>query len=95
MALSEEGGVFSDTVEADETYFSGRRNMGDVCQKMLTDTGRETVGAVGVVSLKDRAVKHARAKVVERTDAACMRGTHLRYRQLVAPNGLPPEARSV
>ena len=68
-------GGFSGPVEADETYFGGRRrNMSNSRRKALQDTGRGPVGKTAVVGIKDRASKRVRAKVVERTDAETLQG---------------------
>lgn len=75
VALAEEGRVFSGPVEADETYFGGkRRNMSNARRKELMHTGRGAVGKVAVAGLKDRPTKNVRAKVVEATDAPTLQG---------------------
>ena len=75
VALSEEGKVFSDPVEVDETYFGGKRaNMSNARRKELAGTGRGAVGKTAVVGAKDRATKQVAAKVVERTDASTLQG---------------------
>ena len=71
------GGGFSGPVEADETYFGGKRqNMSNAQRKALKEegAGRGAVGKVAVVGVKDRETKQVRAKVVERTDAATLQG---------------------
>ena len=68
-------GGFSGPVEADETYFGGRRrNMSNSRRKALQDTGRGAVGKTAVVGIKDRASNKVRAKVVEHTDSATLQG---------------------
>ena len=72
-AFAEGGSVFSGPVEADETYFGGkRRNMSNAKRKELT--GRGSAGKVAVAGIKDRATKQVRAMVVERTDKATLQG---------------------
>ena len=52
-------GDFSGPVEADETYFGGKRkNMSNAKRRELADTGRGPVGKVAVVGVKDRETKH-------------------------------------
>ncbi len=64
---------FNGPVEADETYFGGRRrNMSKSKRKELE--GRGTVGKVAVAGVKDRISNHVRAKVVEHTDAETLQG---------------------
>ncbi len=71
----ENPGGFSGPVEADESYFGGRRrNMSNAKRKELADTGRGSVGKTAVVGIKDRASNQVRAKVVERTDAPTLQG---------------------
>ena len=68
-------GGFSGPVEADESYFGGRRrNMSNRKRKALQDTGRGAVGKTAVVGIKDRASNQVRAKVVEHTDSATLQG---------------------
>ena len=68
-------GGFSGPVEADETYFGGRRrNMSNARRKALRDTGRGAVGKTAVVGIKDRDSNQVRAKVVKRTDAETLHG---------------------
>lgn len=65
----------SGPVEADESYFGGKRkNMSNAKRKALKDTGRGAVGKTAVVGVKDRASNQVRAKVVQRTDAATLQG---------------------
>ncbi|MDE0680149.1 MAG: IS1595 family transposase [Gammaproteobacteria bacterium] len=60
-------------VEADETYFGGKReNMPASKRKMLT--GRGTVGKTIVAGAKDRPSKQVRAKVVARADTPTLSG---------------------
>ena len=62
-------GQFSGPVEADETYFCGKRkNMSNARRKDLADTGRGAVGKTAVVGAKDRETRQVRAKVVKSTD---------------------------
>ena len=68
-------GGFSGPVEADESYFGGRRrNMSNAKRKALQDTGRGAVGKTAVVGIKDRKTNQVRAKVVERTDTKTLQG---------------------
>ena len=76
-AYEENAGTFSGPVEADETYFGGKRkNMSNAKRRALAEAGagRGSVGKVAVVGVKDRATKHVRAKVVEHTDKATLQG---------------------
>ena len=71
------GPKFSGPVEADETYFGGKRkNMSNAKRKELADAGagRGTVGKTAVVGVKDRATNQVQATVVERTDKATIHG---------------------
>ena len=68
-------GGFSGPVEADETYFGGRRrNMSNARRKERADTGRGAVGKTAVVGIKDRETNQVRAQVIERTDTATLQG---------------------
>ena len=70
-----DGGGFTGPVEADETYFGGKRkNMSNAQRRELAGTGRGAVGKTAVVGVKDRATKHVRAKVVESTDKVTLQG---------------------
>ena len=74
-AFAEQGAMFSGPVEADETYFGGKRaSMSNAKRKALADTGRGPVGKVAVVGIKDRATKQVRAKRVESTDKPTLQG---------------------
>ena len=73
VALAQEGGVFSGPIEADETYFGGRRaNMPKSKREELT--GRGAVGKTAVVGVKDRATKAVAAKVVADTTGPTLQG---------------------
>ena len=62
------GGPFLGPVEADESYFGGKRaNMSKAKRKTLT--GRGAVGKSIVVGVKDRRTNQVSAAVVEGTDA--------------------------
>lgn len=76
MALLEEGKVFSDPVEVDETYFGGKRaKLSNARRKELAGGHREgAVGKTAVAEAKNRTTKQVAAKVVERTDAATYQG---------------------
>ena len=68
-------GEFEGPVEADETYFGGRRkNMSNSRRKALENTGRGPVDKIAVVDVKDRDSNQVRAKVVRKTDAATLQG---------------------
>lgn len=72
-----EGSLFTGPVEADETYFGGKRaNMSNAKRKEIRETigGRGAVGKTAVVGLKDRDSNQVRAKVVEKTDAGTLQG---------------------
>lgn len=65
--------LFGGPVEADESYFGGRRrNMSNAKRKELN--GRGPVGKTAVVGIKDRVTKQVRARVVEHTDGATLKG---------------------
>ena len=70
-------GGFSGPVEADETYFGGKRkNMSNAKRRELTEqgAGRGAVGKTAVVGVKDRETKQVRAKVVKNTDKPTLQG---------------------
>jgi len=68
-------GEFTGPVEADETYFGGRRkNMSNRKRKALENTGRGPAGKTAVVGIKDRESNQVRAKVVRQTDASTLQG---------------------
>lgn len=72
-----EAAMFGGPVEADETYFGGKRkNMSNSKRKQLADEGatRGPAGKTAVVGVKDRATKHVRAKVTEDLDAPSLQG---------------------
>lgn len=67
------GLMFCGPVEADETYFGGkRRNLSNAKRKGLQ--GRGPAGKVSVAGIKDRATKQVRAMVVEHNDKATLQG---------------------
>ena len=77
------GGMFAGPVEADETYFGGKRKKpmkptsaasGRTCRKAKRKTlkGRGTVGKAIVAGMKDLATNEVRAQVVPSTDAATL-----------------------
>ena len=67
--------MFSGPVEADETYFGGKRaNMSNAKRKELAGTGRGAVGKTAVVGIKDRATKQVPAKVTESVTAPALQG---------------------
>ncbi len=69
----EETGQFAGPVEADETYFGGkRRNMPK--SKRAGMEGRGPSGKTAVVGVKDRASNKVRAQVVDRTDGETLQG---------------------
>ena len=66
-------GAFGGPVEADETYFGGRRkNMSKTKRSALN--GRGTVGKSVVIGVKDRDTNEVRAKVIPSTDAPTLQG---------------------
>ncbi len=66
-------GQFDGPVEADESYFGGkRRNMAKSKRARLE--GRGPVGKTAVVGIKDRATKKVRAKVVQDTTRETLQG---------------------
>ena len=70
---SPDAGTFSGSVEVDETYMGGRRrNMSKAKREALS--GRGPVGKTAVIGAKDRATNQVRASVIERTDAATLKG---------------------
>ena len=70
-AAEMQAGTFSGPVEADESYFGGKRkNMPKAKRKQLT--GRGAVGKTAVAGVKDRASKQVAAKVVRNTKSETM-----------------------
>ena len=72
-----EAATFGGPVEADETYFGGKRkNMSNAKRRELADAGagRGPAGKTAIVGVKDRAIKQVRAKVTERLDAPTLQG---------------------
>ena len=73
---------FTGPVEADETYFGGKRkNMSNAKRRELAEqsAGRGADGKVAVVGVKDRATKQVRAKVVESTDKPMLQGFVIKH----------------
>ena len=69
VALAQKDKAFAGPVEADETYFGGKRkNMSKAKRKELADTGRGAVGKEAVVGVKDRESNKVAARHVPRTD---------------------------
>ena len=67
------GGQFDGPVEADESYFGGKRkNMRK--SKRVNLKGRGTVDKAIVAGVKDRETNHIKAKVVESTDRETLQG---------------------
>ncbi len=67
--------IFSGPVEADESYFGGKRkNMSNAKRKELKDTGRGAVGKAAVVAVKDRETNTFVGAHLEKTDAAHVAG---------------------
>ena len=64
---------FEGPVEADESYFGGKRKNMSKARRAVLD-GRGVVGKTAVVAVKDRPSKKVRAQVVERTDAETLQG---------------------
>ena len=74
-AMCDDDHNFQGPVEADETYFGGkRRNMSNAKRKELEGTGRGAAGKTAVAGLKDRASNQVCAKVVSHTDAETLQG---------------------
>ena len=76
-AHAHKGGPFAGPVEADESYFGGKRkNMSNAKRRELAEegTGRGAVGKTAVVGVRDRETKHVAARVVEATDKATLQG---------------------
>ena len=68
-----EAPMFKGPVEADESYFGGKRkNMSNVRRKQLAGTGRGTVGKAAVAGVKDRDTNRVIARRMERTDASTL-----------------------
>ena len=68
---------FSDPVEVDETYVGGKRkDMSNAQRREPAEqgVGRGAVDKTAVVGIKDREIKHVRAKVVGRTDKPTLQG---------------------
>lgn len=67
----------SGPIEADETYFGGKRkNMSNAKRRALrkAGAGRGSVGKTAVVGVRDRASRQVRAKVVAKTDKSTLQG---------------------
>ena len=64
---------FEGPVEADESYFGGKRQNMSKSKRAILD-GRGAVGKTAVVAVKDRPSKKVRAQVVEKTDASTLQG---------------------
>ena len=61
---------FPGPVEADETYFGGKRkNMSNATRKELAGTGRGAVGKTAVVGAKDRETKKVAARPIPATSS--------------------------
>ena len=73
-------GGFSGPVEADETYFGGKRSN----SKREALEGRGTVGKSAVTGIKDRASNQVRAKAVKNTDADTLQGFVLKHAEFDA-----------
>ncbi len=76
-AFEAETGEFIGPVEADETYFGGKRkNMSNAKRKELKEAGmgRGTAGKTAVVGAKDRETNNVTAKVVKATDGKTLKG---------------------
>ena len=66
---------FVGPVEADETYFGGKRkNMSNAKRKELADTGRGAVGKTAVVGVRDRNTNQVRAQVTRWVDKPSLQG---------------------
>ena len=74
-ALSKgDGSLFVRPVEMDETYMGGkRRNMSNSKREQLS--GRDPVGKVAVVGMRDRNTDHVSGEVVDSTDAGTLQGS--------------------
>ena len=73
QGLGQQQEQFSGPVEADESYFGGkRRNMPKSKRSQME--GRGSVGKTAVVAVKDRPSKRVRAEVVQDTTGETLRG---------------------
>ncbi len=100
-ALTDKATAIAGPVEADESYFGGKRkNMSNQKRKQLADTGRGAVGKTAVAGVKDRSTNKVTAKVVRDTTAATLQGFvrgHTEFGAMVytdeasAYSGLSPE----
>lgn len=76
-------GGFNGPVEADETYFGGKRaNMSNSKREALE--GRGTVGKSAVTGIKDRESNQVRAKAVKNTDAETLQGFIVKHTEFDA-----------
>ena len=69
----EQQAEFQGPVEADESYFGGKRRNMSKSRRAILD-GRGAVGKTAVVAVKDRPSKKVKAQVVEKTDAETLQG---------------------
>jgi hypothetical protein len=89
-ALAVNPGRYEGPAEVDESYFGCRRRSSSNPQRKATE-GRGTVGTMAVVAVKDR---ETNAMDQLRMFARRMLGKSLRYRELIADNGLSSGART-
>ena len=72
-ALKSDGFLFAGPVEADESYFGGRRQNMPKSKRMNLE-GRGPVGKTAVVGIKDRTTKKVQAQVVQNTTSEALQG---------------------
>ena len=72
-ALAQDGGPFAGPVEADESYFGGKRKHKSNAERKAA-TGRGAVDMEAVVGVKDRETNRVAARHIARTDAPHVAG---------------------
>ena len=76
-------GGFSGPVEADETYFGGKRSNMPLAKREMLE-GRGATGKAAVTGIKDRPSNQVRAKAIRNTDAATLQGFIVKHAEFDA-----------